>query len=585
MKPTLLNFLLIVAASHATCQPSPLDSEIAGRIAGTSAKVIRIGEIDVPLSADGGFRFKTELESPRILSAKVGTMTWSIFLAPGKLVELEVEGIDVSTLKYTGDLASSNSCLKKLCTLDAGTDEFFNNNWTSLHAQDESRFIAVIDSVKMQYLGYVIAYQTEAKDVVPDFVKLIRAEINFGFNALVIDYPETRRRMTGERLTLSPAGRNYLNAVSIDDTTLMHVEAFQKYCRKWIDYNADLLVSMRDGRRHYNLRKMDVLPKVLSSVFSSSELRDFWYSEYLREHIENAGPANSGEYVEVFDRICANGVYRQKIDRLYASALDSESDHVVKCFKTAYDFKLHAHIFYPEHFVHGDRIPAIVIFHGGGFVLGNPSWAFGKARHYAHMGLIAIAAQYRLSNFRDVTPIEAIQDAKDLMIWLRQNKDTLGICADKIATSGWSVGAQLCATLAVFPDTLPHSNVHSSPNALLLTSPGTGTRGWFAELLRGTKVNPQDYSPIDHVRPGLPPTIILQGRDDTVTPLEDVKLFHDRLTENGDYCEMWTYDGVGHLFTPTYLGDSGWPQPDEKVQAEADQRSDEFLAKFGFLGQ
>ena len=225
----------------------------------------------------------------------------------------------------------------------------------------------------------------------------------------------------------------------------------------------------------------------------------------------------------------------------------------------------------------------MVIFYGGGFVQGNPSWAFGQARHYADKGMIAVSAQYRLSNFRDITPIEAIQDAKDLMIWLRKNADSLKIIGDKIAVSGWSVGGQLCATLAVFPDTLSDLKINTCPNALLLKSPGTGTGGWFTELLNGADVNPEDFSPVEHVRKGLPPTIILQGRDDTVTPLKDVQLFHDRLVANDNYCEIWIYDNVGHLFTPTSLGDNGWPKPDPDVQKQADLRAEEFLRKFDFI--
>ena len=86
-----------------------------------------------------------------------------------------------------------------------------------------------------------------------------------------------------------------------------------------------------------------------------------------------------------------------------------------------------------------------------------------------------------------MTPIDAIGDVKDLMFWLRKNADSLKIKENKIATSGWSVGAQLCATLAIFPDTIANSKISSVPDAILLTSPGTGTGGWFTELLNGEK--------------------------------------------------------------------------------------------------
>jgi acetyl esterase len=93
------------------------------------------------------------------------------------------------------------------------------------------------------------------------------------------------------------------------------------------------------------------------------------------------------------------------------------------------------------------------------------------------------------------------------------------------------------------------------------------------------------FSPVDHVKQGLPPAIILQGRDDTVTPLEGVQLFHDKMIANGNYCEIWIYDKVGHLFTPIYLGDNGWPRPDKEVQKQANEKADDFLKKFRFINK
>ena len=443
-------------------------------------------------------------------------------------------------------------------------------------------FVAQIDSFKNEYRGTLKAYQKEHGNLPGPFVNLLAADIDFGFNALIVDFPTLHQRFTGRQSPLSRKTMDYLASSHLDDTTVMHLSSFQKYGKKWIDYNADILVGKNTEQKHYNLKKMDVLPAVLSSTFKNTTLRDYWFSEYLREQIENTGIANSESYVKEFDRICETVAFRKKVDTLFTSYAQAEKDHVVKNFKNVNGFVLNAHIFYPADFKPGQKRPAMVIFHGGGFVLGNPSWAYGKARHYASKGMIAVAAQYRLCNFKDITPIEAIEDAKDLMRWLRANADSLGIVADKIAASGWSMGAQLCVSLAVFADTVPGTAISCSPNALLLTSPGSNARGWFTELLNGAKVNPQDYSPVDHIKPGLPPAIILQGRDDSVTPLQDVQLFHDALVSAGNSCEMWIYEHVGHLFTPTSLGDSGWPRPDPEVQRKADEKSDAFLSRLGY---
>ncbi len=99
--------------------------------------------------------------------------------------------------------------------------------------------------------------------------------------------------------------------------------------------------------------------------------------------------------------------------------MDSDKNHTVKIIKSDKRISAWKQIsFILAGIIEGEKRPAMVIIHGGGFVLGNPSWAFDKAKHYSGMGMIAIAAQYRLSNFKDVTPVDAIQDVKDLMFWL-----------------------------------------------------------------------------------------------------------------------------------------------------------------------
>ena len=95
--------------------------------------------------------------------------------------------------------------------------------------------------------------------------------------------------------------------------------------------------------------------------------------------------------------------------------------------------------------------------------------------------------------------------------------------------------------------------------------------------------DPVSLSPVESVFKGLPPTILLQGRDDNITPLKGVQLFHNKMIEMGNYCELWIYDNVGHLFTPSHLNDSGQPRPDRKVQKKAQKKADEFLIKLGYI--
>jgi acetyl esterase len=264
---------------------------------------------------------------------------------------------------------------------------------------------------------------------------------------------------------------------------------------------------------------------------------------------------------------------------LQAFAQDEQkSPYIEYEYSTCGDTKLKAYVFSPEIKDAKESCSAIVIFHGGGWTIGEPAWAFDLAQHYKELGMVAIAAQYRLSNEKDVTPLEAMSDARDVIKWMRKNKDVLHIDPDKIVAYGWSAGAHLAASAATFDDSL------STPNALILVSPAVSLQkdDWFNKILLN-RAEIDSVSPDKNVREGMPPTIILQGRDDTVTPLAGVQNFADRMKAAGNYCELIIYEGVGHLFTPSSEPDDQWPNPDPKIKADALAKADEFLKLFGYI--
>lgn len=244
---------------------------------------------------------------------------------------------------------------------------------------------------------------------------------------------------------------------------------------------------------------------------------------------------------------------------------------------------LKAYVFSPNADRTGEPRSGIVLFYGGGWAQGEPAWAFARARHFAEQGMVAVAAEYRLSDQKSITPIEAMADARAVIRWMRSQATSLGIDPSRIAAYGWSAGAHLAASAAIFEDAA--SGVGSArPDALILASPAVSLASdqWFQRLL-GTRGNAKDLSPDLHVREGLPPTLILQGSTDTVTPLSGVRRFCERLVAAKNTCEMHVYEGFGHLFTPAGIPDDGQPKPDPATAADALARADRFLRSIGLL--
>jgi len=245
--------------------------------------------------------------------------------------------------------------------------------------------------------------------------------------------------------------------------------------------------------------------------------------------------------------------------------------------------KLKADVFIPPVKQEGPY-NAIIIFYGGGWVLGDITWAYDPAQFFTKQGLVSVAVSYRLSDQKTITPLDAMEDARDAIRWMRANAAILNINPDKIVALGWSAGAHLAASTAIFnaSDSLyPQSCV---PNALILESPALSLLSdrWFRNILLG-KEDVRNVSPDEHVRPGLPPTILLQGDLDTMTPLAGTERFYRRMLENGNQCKLKIYKNYGHLFTPGDLPDNNWPETDPKIRQDAVLEEWAFLKSIRFV--
>ncbi len=271
-----------------------------------------------------------------------------------------------------------------------------------------------------------------------------------------------------------------------------------------------------------------------------------------------------------------------KLFLLLAAAAAAASDPQIEVYKTAGTAKLTAHVFRPSGRNTRKR-PAVVLFHGGGWVAGSPEWVYEAARRYASHGAVAIAADYRLSDHATVTPLDAMTDARDIIRWMRGHAAELGIDPDRIAAYGVSAGGHLAASLAAFDDAAS-GQPSAVPNALVLISPAVAVAqdGWFQKLLMG-RATASAASPGEHVGHDVPPVAIFVGAADTLTPLAGTQRYCERVQAAGGTCELHVYPGVGHLFTRRLDHQEDDFDPDPKAVADAQKEGDLFLEKRGFL--
>lgn len=229
---------------------------------------------------------------------------------------------------------------------------------------------------------------------------------------------------------------------------------------------------------------------------------------------------------------------------------------------------------------------AIVLFHGGGWTEGEAAWMDGLAQQLAAQGMVAVAVEYRLS-VAGVTPFDAVADARAAMRWVRREAARLYVDPQRIVALGTSAGAHLAAATAVFEEA-GADEISAMPNALILRSPAISLSqsAWFRQLAGGA-AQAAALSPDLHLRRGLPPSLLLQGELDTVTPASGAENFCRKMLALANPCQLKLYPGVGHLFTRNLAQQENpdYRAIDQQVSQDAMQTTLTFLRELGFIAK
>jgi acetyl esterase/lipase len=196
------------------------------------------------------------------------------------------------------------------------------------------------------------------------------------------------------------------------------------------------------------------------------------------------------------------------------------------------------------------KLPAIVFFFGGGWKSGNPSHFEKQAEYLATRGIVAFCPDYRTESRHSTTPFECVKDAKSAIRYLKSNSEALGIDADKIVASGGSAGGHLAACTALIENINEPGddmNISTVPMALVLFNPvvDTGKKGYGQERLAGREF---EISPVHHITSGVPPTLIMHGKDDETVPYENVVRFNYLMKQQNNKSTLVGYKNQGHGF-------------------------------------
>ena len=203
----------------------------------------------------------------------------------------------------------------------------------------------------------------------------------------------------------------------------------------------------------------------------------------------------------------------------------------------------------------------VIYIHGGGWTAGTKESSFNKILPYLEMGWNVVNVEYRLARVSNAPA--AVEDCLCALRWVAANAAQHHIDLSRIVTTGDSAGGHLALTTAMIPESAGLD--HECPGVALpkvaavvdwygitdvndlLEGPNRRTYAvqWLGSTPNRAEIAKR-LSPLEYVRPGLPPVLMIQGDADPTVPYEHSLRLKAALEKAGVKNELHTVAGGKH---------------------------------------
>jgi acetyl esterase/lipase len=204
-------------------------------------------------------------------------------------------------------------------------------------------------------------------------------------------------------------------------------------------------------------------------------------------------------------------------------------------------------------------LPALLYFHGGGWIEGSRDLASLAAAEWVERGFAVANVGYRLA--REARAPAAVEDARCAAAWLARHAGELGIDTARIVAAGVSAGGHLALMTALpapdagldrcgrVPAVRAVVNWYGPTDLPSLRT--TNAAGFVSEWVgaSGDSGSVRLLSPLAHVRAGGPAVWTVHGDRDDLIPVEQAIRLHAALSAAGVRNRLRVLPGRGHGFS------------------------------------
>ena len=228
-------------------------------------------------------------------------------------------------------------------------------------------------------------------------------------------------------------------------------------------------------------------------------------------------------------------------------------------YLTANNYEAKLDLYLPRNLT--EPSPTLVYIHGGGWVQGSKEVSTLRLLPYLEMGWSVVNVEYRLAH-TSLAPA-AVEDCLCALRWIIRNAEEYNLDPDRIVVSGNSAGGHLSLTTGMLPASAGLDRQCPGDEELKVAAivnwygitdvgdllEGPNIRRWAVAWM-GSMDDRQEIarrvSPLNYVRPGLPPVLSIHGDADPLVPYSHAVQLHKALTEAGVPNQLLTIPGGKH---------------------------------------
>jgi acetyl esterase/lipase len=205
--------------------------------------------------------------------------------------------------------------------------------------------------------------------------------------------------------------------------------------------------------------------------------------------------------------------------------------------------------------------PTLIYIHGGGWTGGTKEGGFNKVLPYLEMGWNVVNVEYRLA--RVALAPAAVEDCLCALRWIAANAKQRHIDVNRLVVTGDSAGGHLSLTTGMIPESagldrecpgVPLPKIAAIVDWYgitdvndLLDGPNRKTYAvaWLSSMPNRQEIAKR-VSPLEYVRPGLPPILMIHGDADPTVPYQHSVRLKEMLDKAGVPNQLYTVPGGHH---------------------------------------